>query len=280
MDQKTKKKLFISGPVSGKAYYWKAFDEAKTYYSGQGYAVMVPSDLPVGMGHADYARVCLAMVDSADEVAFLPGWEESAGARLEMEYCCYTGKVTRMYEDDTGPKEYRCDLEEGKACVHKMIVSDMPVCGSSLTSCKHCTVVPKRKFLNSSTDELYDRAKKAMKPYAKASFNPLKAAAVALDGDLLAAILTGKDRGAVKVKKETDLGDAVKIEGTIDLTALGAAAKEPEETDAPEETSYDEKCFVVLGAVEKAVANGYQIDLSLDENGWLNVGLYPQEGKK
>ena len=31
----------------------------------------------------------------------------------------------------------------------------------------------------------------------------------------------GKDRGAVKVKKETDLGDAVRIEITVDLTALG-----------------------------------------------------------
>lgn len=270
MDQKTKKKLFISGPVSGKAYYWKAFEEAKTYYTGQGYAVMIPSDLPAGMLCADYARVCLAMVDSADEVAFLPGWEESAGARLEMEYCCYTGKVTRMYADDTGPKEYRCDLEEGKVCAHKIIVSDMPVCGSSLTSCKHCTVVPKRKFLDEHTEELYARAAEAMKAYAKASFNPAKAKIATLDGDLLAAILSGKDCGAVKVKKETDLGDAVKIEGTIDLTALGA---EPEE---PDETPYDERCFVMLPAIEKALANGYQIDLSLDENGWLSVGMWPK----
>lgn len=39
---------------------------------------------------------CLAMIDSADLVAFLPGWESSAGARIEHEYCRYTGKRMKM----------------------------------------------------------------------------------------------------------------------------------------------------------------------------------------
>lgn len=43
---------------------------------------------------------------------------------------------------------------------------------------------------------------------------------------LFVKALTGKDSGAVKVKKETDLGDAVKIEMTVDLTALGLRFEE------------------------------------------------------
>lgn len=42
MDQKTKKKLFISGPVSRKAYYWKDFEDARKYYTERGFAVMIP----------------------------------------------------------------------------------------------------------------------------------------------------------------------------------------------------------------------------------------------
>ena len=44
-------------------------------------------------------RICMAMIDSADIVALLDGWELSQGARLEAEYCRYIGKAYRPLND-------------------------------------------------------------------------------------------------------------------------------------------------------------------------------------
>lgn len=58
----------------------------------QGFTVINPAVLPEGMRPADYMRVCLAMVEIADEVVFLPDWQESQGAKLEMDFCKYIKK--------------------------------------------------------------------------------------------------------------------------------------------------------------------------------------------
>jgi hypothetical protein len=44
------------------------------------------------MTRADYMRICLAMIDIADYIEFLPDYMESPGAMLELRYCEYIGK--------------------------------------------------------------------------------------------------------------------------------------------------------------------------------------------
>lgn len=44
--------------------------------------------------------VCLAMIGKADLVVFLPGWEQSRGASLEMQYCRYQRKPVYMIEPE------------------------------------------------------------------------------------------------------------------------------------------------------------------------------------
>ena len=100
METKQKKKLFISGPITGTDDYRERFREAREFYERQGCAVMSPADLPAGMSNADYMRCCLAMIDTADEVVLLPGWHDSVGSRLEHDYCYYTRKKKRLYADD------------------------------------------------------------------------------------------------------------------------------------------------------------------------------------
>lgn len=54
--------------------------------------VLNPARQPERMSPADYMRLSFAMIDCADEVLFLPDWEDSPGAQLEMQYCTYIGK--------------------------------------------------------------------------------------------------------------------------------------------------------------------------------------------
>jgi len=90
-----KKIIYISGPITGVKNYWLAFEKAEEQLSD--YIVLSPSRLPMGMSNAQYMRIDLAQIDTADVVYFLKGWENSKGARLEHAYCEYIGKEV-LYE--------------------------------------------------------------------------------------------------------------------------------------------------------------------------------------
>lgn len=61
--------------------------------------VLNPAELPEGWPNGLYMDVCLAMIRAADLVVFLPGWEQSRGASLEMQYCRY--KIKPVYKIST-----------------------------------------------------------------------------------------------------------------------------------------------------------------------------------
>lgn len=91
-------KVYIAGKITGRADYASAFAIAENKLSAQGFITLNPASLPEGMDKPDYMRICFSMIDSADVVALLPGWETSPGARLEYEYCEYIGKPARSLE--------------------------------------------------------------------------------------------------------------------------------------------------------------------------------------
>lgn len=89
---KPKKVVYLSGPITGVIEYWKPFERADDALTRHDVAVLNPSALPKGMTNEQYMRICFSMIDSADLVLFLPGWQDSDGATLEMQHCMYTGK--------------------------------------------------------------------------------------------------------------------------------------------------------------------------------------------
>ena len=93
-------KLYIAGKITGDPHYREKFAEAENFYTARGYTVLTPAALPEGMRPADYMRICFAMIDTADVVAFLPDFRQSAGAAVEHAYCCYIDKSIRHLEDD------------------------------------------------------------------------------------------------------------------------------------------------------------------------------------
>ena len=98
-------KIYLSGRITGNRRYKEEFAEARRRCEEAGYIVLDPSVLPEGMDAADYARICLAMLDSADRVAMLPDWEMSQGATQERRYALYCGKPVGEYIGPLGGAE-------------------------------------------------------------------------------------------------------------------------------------------------------------------------------
>ena len=89
-------KAYIAGKITGDSTYREKFQRAQKALEGEGFIVLNPAVLPEGMLSSDYMRICFAMIDCADVVAFIPDYDQSRGAQLEWAYCQYTGKTT-MY---------------------------------------------------------------------------------------------------------------------------------------------------------------------------------------
>lgn len=97
------KKVYIAGKITGDPNFKTKFDQAKEWLSGYGQSVMSPADLPAGMKQGDYMRICLAMIDSADEVHVLPGSKDSKGTKIEVLYAQYIGKEVVLMGDEMYP---------------------------------------------------------------------------------------------------------------------------------------------------------------------------------
>ena len=92
-------KIYIAGKITGDPQYKNKFSAAEYEYRAAGHTVLNPALLPEGMLPADYMRICFAMIDTADVVAFLPGYKKSAGALLELQYCLYTDKCVKLPDE-------------------------------------------------------------------------------------------------------------------------------------------------------------------------------------
>lgn len=89
-------KVYIAGKITGNPNYRAQFADEAERIRAAGHIVLNPAELPEGMEPGDYMRICLAMIDAADEVAFLPSWDGSNGSRIEMVYADYCGKMVRF----------------------------------------------------------------------------------------------------------------------------------------------------------------------------------------
>ena len=92
-------KIYIAGKIAGDRRYRAKFREAAKVLEAAGHVVLNPATLPDRLEQADYMRICLAMLDTADLAVFLPDYRESKGAMVEWAYCQRTGKECALYLD-------------------------------------------------------------------------------------------------------------------------------------------------------------------------------------
>lgn len=100
-------KIYIAGKIAGEPKYKDLFEAEADKQRAAGHIVLNPAELPEGMSRADYMRICLAMIDAADKVILLPNYQQSPGARLEREYCQYTGKPVECLEQEEGDSQMK-----------------------------------------------------------------------------------------------------------------------------------------------------------------------------
>ena len=82
------KKVYISGPMTGRPdHNIDEFNKAEDQLLKAGYEVLNPTSngLADTAPYEDHMRADLRMLTMADALAFLPDWERSRGARLEIE---------------------------------------------------------------------------------------------------------------------------------------------------------------------------------------------------
>lgn len=95
-------KVYLAGKITGDKRYKAKFREVEKKLEAAGHVVLNPATLPDGLEQADYMRICLAMLDTADLAVFLPDYQESKGAMVEWGYCQRIGKDCALYLELTG----------------------------------------------------------------------------------------------------------------------------------------------------------------------------------
>lgn len=92
-----KTRIYISGGITGVDDYMERFAKAQKELEAQGYSVLNPalfnSIMPEDTTYEEYMKMSFTMLDMADAVYFLKGWDKSMGANREYGYALANDKI-------------------------------------------------------------------------------------------------------------------------------------------------------------------------------------------
>lgn len=94
-------KIYIAGPITGILNYRNHFAAAERKLKRKGHITINPSFLPAGL--SDYMMICKSMIDQADALYLLNGYQSSIGAMEEYLYARY--KKKKIFFQESGKKE-------------------------------------------------------------------------------------------------------------------------------------------------------------------------------
>lgn len=83
-------KVYISGPITGVKDYDQIFMKAHERLKLMGKDVLdlveMTKNLTTQLEYETYMKIAFALIDDADEIYMIQGWERSAGANRELGY--------------------------------------------------------------------------------------------------------------------------------------------------------------------------------------------------
>lgn len=98
MNNAKRKVVFISGPMTGLPDFNRAaFNAEAELLAALGFIVLNPAVFPDGLEHGQYMAMCLPMLEQADTIMLLEGWENSKGAVIEFNHA-RTLQLPMMYQ--------------------------------------------------------------------------------------------------------------------------------------------------------------------------------------
>ncbi|AHF74807.1 hypothetical protein SOPEG_3573 [Candidatus Sodalis pierantonius str. SOPE] len=104
------KVIYIAGPMTGKPDFSRTtFSLAAVRLSAQGAIPLNPAMLPGGLSEADYMRIGLAMLQCAEGIYLLDGWQDSVGACAEVALAKKLGLAFRFETAQTAAVDGRPD---------------------------------------------------------------------------------------------------------------------------------------------------------------------------
>ena len=100
-----RKIVYLSGKITHNEHYKKDFDLAKQFLIKTGKIVINPAELDQvadELTYDQYMQICYRLVDIADIIFMVSGWQKSKGANAELSYAKSLGKKV-MYQDYYAP---------------------------------------------------------------------------------------------------------------------------------------------------------------------------------
>lgn len=92
-----KQRIYIAGAITGTDDFKERFEKAQKELESQGYSVINPalinSNMPKDTTYEEYMKMAFTMLDFADSVYFLVGWDNSIGTNREYGYALAKDKT-------------------------------------------------------------------------------------------------------------------------------------------------------------------------------------------